>query len=130
MVGARGRLRGGKHAAHRDRLAESKNRRSELQRTATRYDSGWVPQRQSKTGDPRGRSRFLAVFASHSASAAEDADAAGRSSLFCCRTRRSSSGANLGTDYRTMTAKSWLLNHDQWLGASYDFTDLYCRHLC
>ena len=52
------------------------------------------------TAEASGRTGCVAIYPSHSAPAFEDADAAGRSFVFCRRTRRSPSGANLGTAQR------------------------------
>ena len=52
---------------------------------------------QRETTEVRGRTGHIPVCSGDSPSAFEDSDAARRPFVFCSRTRRSSSGANMGT---------------------------------
>ncbi len=79
---------------------------------------------------PNGRTRCIAFCPLHSPPAPEDADAARRPFVFCSRTRRSPSGANLGVAQyaRGCRLNDSAVNSNQRLAANRDRADFHRRH--
>ena len=95
----------GDYVAARDQLtvADLKNRKTdEANHNARPLEQilSEFPAAREKTAEACGRIGRLTTCPSHSAPAFEDADAASGPFVFCRRTRRSSSRANMGTSGR------------------------------